>query len=59
MPVVRVVSRTGGWSVDLRVDVRWGTDLEVARRLKARGCTGMILPGGIVEVDADKSEVKP
>jgi hypothetical protein len=57
MPRVIIKSESGGWSAEVTVDVRWGAAPEVARRLKALGCTGKILPGGVVEVDVDRSKV--
>jgi hypothetical protein len=57
MPRVIIKSESGGWSAEVAVDVRWGAAPEVARQLKALGCTGKILPGGVVEVDADRSKV--
>jgi hypothetical protein len=59
MPLIRITSAQEGWSVYVPLDPRLPyTDLDVAKKLKALGCTGQILPGGIVEVDADRSNVK-
>lgn len=58
MTTLRILSRANGWAVTVSVPICHGVGAHLARQLKELGCTGTLLPGGLVEIDADRSRVK-